>query len=212
MQAQGLRFAPIGETARSNDPPTVDLMRDLAATMETSFTMTRLAALFIAVVCLVMPGLSQARQPELAEAWNGAQIDWRTMQSGVKEASATGKTVVLVFHASWCSACKKYREVFKDPDIVAAARNFVMILVDADKDPAANGAFSPDGTYVPRTLFITSEGDVRPDLVGKTDPEHPHTIDITGPSELLSLLKRGAPASLTPSTPLSKDPGQQASR
>lgn len=174
--------------------------------------MTRFAAFFCAAALLVMPVMTQARSPELADAWNGAEINWRSMQGGVKEANQTGKTVVLVFHASWCSACKKYREVFKDPAIVEAARGYVMILVDVDKDPAVNGAFSPDGTYVPRTLFITPEGDVRPELVGKTDPEHPHTIDITGPGELLSLMKRGQPDGQGTGKPVSRDHNQQASQ
>jgi hypothetical protein len=38
---------------------------------------------------------------------------------------------------------------------------------------------------------------VRTDLVGKTDPEHPHTIDIQKPDELLALLRKAAPASET---------------
>ena len=173
--------------------------------------MNRLAAIVFAAAVFMMPVLAQGRQPELADAWNGAQINWRSMQSGVKESVATGKTVVLVFHASWCSACKKYREVFKDPAVVEAARSYVMILVDADKDPAANGAFSPDGSYVPRTLFITPEGDVRNDLVGKTDAEHPHTIDITGPGELLSLLKRGLPDGHNSGKPVRHSTDQQAS-
>lgn len=177
--------------------------------------MTRLAtAILTALICL-LPVPTRASSPELADAWNGKEINWRTMKSGVKEASATGKTVVLVFHASWCSACKKYREVFKDAAIVDATRNYVMVLVDADKDPTVNSAFSPDGTYVPRTLFISPEGDVRTDLVGRSDSEHPHSIDITGPGELLSLLKRGSSGS-TPDghdqgKPILRDHSQQAS-
>lgn len=172
--------------------------------------MTRVKGLVLAATLFFVPTLTSAGQPELAEAWNGAQIDWRSLKSGVKQSTATGKTVVLVFHASWCSACKKYRQVFKDPGVVEATRNYVMVLVDVDKDPTANGAFSPDGTYVPRTLFITPEGDVRSDLTGKTDPEHPHTIDASGPGELLSLLKRGLPDGHGSGKPVLKDFRQDA--
>jgi protein-disulfide reductase (glutathione) len=172
--------------------------------------MTRLTSILLALALFFMPALSLARPAESADAWNGSQIDWRSMQSGVKEATTTGKTVVLVFHASWCSSCKRYREVFKDPAVVEATRNYVMVLVDVDKEPQVNGAFSPDGTYVPRTLFISPEGDVRKDLIGKTDPEHPHTIDITGPDELLSLLKRGLPDGHEQGKPVHKGTDQQA--
>ncbi len=128
--------------------------------------------------------------PPLAEAWNAPAIAWRDLKAGIPEAVRSGKTAVLVFHASWCTACRTYRAVFRDPDVVDATRDFVMILVDVDTEKMANGAFSPDGTYVPRTIFLTSEGDVRTDLTGKTDPEHPHTIDIHKPDELLALLRR----------------------
>jgi thioredoxin-like negative regulator of GroEL len=140
----------------------------------------------------------------MADVWNGAEINWRDVGAGIKEATQTAKPVIMVFHASWCSACKRYRSVFKDPGVVAAARDFIMILVDVDKYPDVNGGFAPDGTYVPRTIFLDSEGNVRSEFKGKTDPEHPHTIDIDNPAELLSLMEKARPA------PASQ--GQQASQ
>jgi protein-disulfide reductase (glutathione) len=172
--------------------------------------MTRIASVVFAAAALLFAGIASARPPEAADAWNGSEINWRSMRSGVKEATATGKTVVLVMHASWCSSCKRYREVFKDPAVVQATRAYIMVLVDVDKEPEVNGAFAPDGTYVPRTLFVTPEGDVRADLVGKTDPEHPHTIDIAGPGELLSLMVRGMPDGHNSGKPVHKSMDQQA--
>lgn len=149
---------------------------------------------FARVVLMVMlTGLAvpnaQARTPDMADVWNGAEIAWRDIKSGIYEASQTGKIAIMVFHAPWCVACKKYRAVFKDPGVVAASKNFVMILIDADADKMANGAFSPDGTYVPRTIFYSGQGDVLTSFVGK-DPKFPHTIDINDPSELRSLMQR----------------------
>ena len=152
--------------------------------------MFRFLTLLCSLVVALSPLPAMARTPDLADVWNGAEINWRDIASGIKESSKTGKPVVMVFHAPWCPACKKYRAVFKDPGIVEAARNFVMILIDADADKYANGAFSPDGTYVPRTIFLDAGGNVRSEIHGATDPEHPHTIDITGPGELLALMKK----------------------
>lgn len=124
-----------------------------------------------------------------ADLFNGAEINWRDPKSGIYEASKTGRPVIMVFHATWCKACKRYRDVFKNPAIVEAAKDFVMILVDAEQDKEVNGAFAPDGTYVPRTLFIDPEGNVSDQLVGK-DPQYPHTIDIEQPDELLALMNK----------------------
>lgn len=159
----------------------------------------RLAALgLIAGVCAALP--AQARAPHMAELWNGAEIAWREIGPGIREATKTGKPVIMLFHASWCPSCKRYREVWKDPGVVEAARNFVMILVDVDADPEANGAFSPDGTYVPRTLFLDAEGNVLSEYHGK-DPQYPHSLDIDDPRELRALMQRASSERLQAPSP-----------
>lgn len=162
-------------------------------------------ALLCALALLVAsPMAAEAATPAHAEEWNGAEINWRDARSGIYEASKTGRPVIMVFHATWCSVCKRFREVFKNPDIVTASRDFVMILVDADKEKEVNGAFQPDGSYVPRTLFIDSEGNVSDKLVG-SDPQYPHSVDVEKPDELLALMKKArrlydvAPAEPPPS-------------
>ena len=146
----------------------------------------RIFATFLVVLALAASARAAA---PYADLFNGAEINWRDPKSGIYEASKTGQHVIMVFHASWCTACKRYREVFKDAGIVAASKDFVMILVDAEQEKEINGAFAPDGAYVPRTLFIDSDGNVSDTLVGK-DPQYPHTIDIEKPDELLALMNK----------------------
>ena len=146
-------------------------------------------ALLVALCLSFAGGIAFARQPDMADVWNGAEINWRDIRSGIYESSQTGRPVVMVFHAPWCSACKKYRSVFFDKSIVEASKDFVMILIDADSDKRSNGAFSPDGTYVPRTLFLDSDGNVQAQLRGKGDPQYPHSIDINSPQELRTLMQ-----------------------
>jgi thioredoxin-like negative regulator of GroEL len=151
--------------------------------------MTRIVRVLLALLLLATP--AAARTPELAEAWNGAEIAWRDMGSGVKDSIRTGKPALIVFHATWCQICRHFRAVFKDPGIVAASRDLVMILVDVDKQPDINGAFAPDGGYVPRTVFVDSEGNVLEDLKS-ANPKYRYSADVDGPAELLSLMKRAA--------------------
>lgn len=160
----------------------------------------RFAAAVALGVALAIATPAAARAPDAADLWNGPAIAWRDMPTGVREASTSGKRVILLFHASWCTSCKRYREVWKDQRIVDASRNFVMILVDVDKDPDANSGFSPDGTYVPRTLFLNSEGDILSQYRGK-DPEFPHTVNIDSPDELLALMQRAAADTGNPAGP-----------
>ncbi len=72
----------------------------------------------------------------------------------VREATRTGKPVIMLFHASWCPSVQAVPPGLEDAGVVEASRSFVVILVDVDKDPAPTAAFSPDGTCVPRTLFL----------------------------------------------------------
>jgi protein-disulfide reductase (glutathione) len=163
-------------------------------------------SLAVATFLLFAASISaNARTPAHADEWNGAEINWRDARSGIYESSKTGRPVIMVFHATWCSVCKRFRQVFKDPAIVAASRDFVMILVDADKEKEINGAFlQPDGSYVPRTLFIDSNGNVSDKLIG-SDAQYPHSVDVDKPDELLSLMKKArqvfdaAPAAAPPS-------------
>ena len=149
-------------------------------------------ALLAFCVSLAVAGPDRARAVSSiagVENWNSAQIAWRDFPTGVREATSTRKPVLMVFQAVWCTACQKYRKVFSDPSVVEASKDFIMILVDVDKSKDINGAFSPDGTYVPRTLFLDFEGNIQDWLVGK-DPQYPHTVDINKPDELLGLMKK----------------------
>lgn len=148
-------------------------------------SVVRYILLFVFV--LVSPVV--AKVPVGAENWNSSKIDWYDLPTGVRKATVTGKPVVMIFHASWCTACRQYRTLFQHPGIVALAKDFVMILVDADKNKEDNAAFSPDGTYVPRTLFLDYEGNIQSTIRGR-DPKYPHTIDIKDPAELLALMKQ----------------------
>jgi len=102
--------------------------------------------LLIALSLGLVTGLANARQPDMADVWNGAEIKWRDIRSGIYESAQTGRPVIMVFHATWCTACKKYRSVFFDKGVVEASKDFEMILIDADADKVSNGALSPDGT------------------------------------------------------------------
>lgn len=152
----------------------------------------RIAALALAATLAgAVPSLAFAKGLDGADVWNSAEIEWKDFGTGVREATKSGKPVLMLFQATWCTACRKYRTVFKDAGVVAASRGLVMILVDIDKTPEINSGFSPDGTYVPRTIFLDPTGEIRGDLKGR-DPKYPHSIDVADPAELLALMKRAA--------------------
>lgn len=118
------------------------------------------------------------------------EITWESYDAGIARAQAEHKPAIVVFTATWCSQCEAYRSVLADPNVIALSRRFVMIKVDIGERPELNQRYSPDGTYVPRTMFLASDGSHRPDLRSPTRTDYAYFLDTHGPDELLGLMQR----------------------
>ena len=94
------------------------------------------------------------------DEWNGDEIRWLDYDTGLARARAEGKPICLVLHAAWCPHCHTYARVFSDPLVVAESRRLVMIRVDVDRAASVAARYALDGTYVPRTYFLKSDGTV----------------------------------------------------
>uniref|UniRef100_A0A8P4G724 Thioredoxin domain containing 12 (endoplasmic reticulum) n=1 Tax=Dicentrarchus labrax TaxID=13489 RepID=A0A8P4G724_DICLA len=87
----------------------------------------------------------------------GDNIHWRTLDDGKKEAE-------LMFPLYFTSALKpKFAE---SKDISELAHNFVMINLEDEEEPK-DEAFSPDGGYIPRILFLDPSGKVHPEITNR---------------------------------------------
>lgn len=100
------------------------------------------------------------------------RIVWRGLEEGLEEARDAGAPLMLVVHASWCAACKALKPSFSNPEIVDLSRKFVMVNADQDEVPAAL-MYAPDGSYLPRVLFIDpTTGEVNTDLRNTMRGQH----------------------------------------
>ncbi|MCX6359301.1 MAG: thioredoxin family protein, partial [Armatimonadetes bacterium] len=61
-------------------------------------------------------------------------IAWaRNYGAAQKEARRTGKLIMVDFYTDWCTFCKVLdRDVFTDPEVVAASRKFVNVKLNAE--------------------------------------------------------------------------------
>jgi hypothetical protein len=102
--------------------------------------------------------------PVRAHDWNDKNIAWKSLDDGLAEAKKEKKPICLIVYTEWCPHCANYAKVFADPKIVEKSKSFVMIHVDQDKDKVRAKNYAPDGGYIPRTMFLTSDGTIDKDI------------------------------------------------
>jgi thioredoxin-like negative regulator of GroEL len=118
------------------------------------------------------------------DGWNVAQVDWQPYEAGLKKAKDGNKPVCLIFSTTWCPHCKNFSHVFEDPRIVARARDFVMVHLDADAEPTIAAKYQVDGGYIPRTYFLAPDGTLDP-TIHATRPRSMYFYDERDPGSLL---------------------------
>lgn len=77
-------------------------------------------------------------------------FDFLSLETGVQTAIATGKPIMLIIHATYCSACKALiPDIVKSKDAKTLGEEFVVIHSVDGSEPEAD-KIAPDGTYFPR--------------------------------------------------------------
>lgn len=96
--------------------------------------------------------------------WNDAQVQWQPYKEGLAAAKKSKKPVCLIFYTEWCPHCANYSKVFHDAKVVAKSKDFVMIRLDADQNKELGAKYAVDGSYIPRTYFLSPDGVLDADL------------------------------------------------
>ena len=124
-----------------------------------------------------------------AEDWNDKQITWKSYDDGLAEAKKDKRPICLIFYTSWCPHCANYSKVFSDPKVVEKSKAFVMIRLDADKNPDIGKKYSPDGGYIPRTFFLSPNGELDASL-SEARAQYKYFYDEKDPASVLAGMDR----------------------
>ncbi|XP_075217205.1 thioredoxin domain-containing protein 12-like isoform X3 [Lycorma delicatula] len=90
----------------------------------------------------------------------GREISWRFFEMGLAEAKSQNLPIMMIFHKSWCSACKALKpQVAASTEIRDLSKQFIMINVADDEEPH-DAKYAPDGAYIPRILFLRPNGEI----------------------------------------------------
>lgn len=126
--------------------------------------------------------------PAQAASDFNASIGWRGLEAGLGEARINRKPVFMVIHANWCPACRSYSSLFRDTEVISILGNYVPILADADREKGTR-RYRPDGSYIPRSMVLSSEGEHYKDVTGPY--EHRYFLPPDDAGYLLDYLSRG---------------------
>jgi protein-disulfide reductase (glutathione) len=124
-----------------------------------------------------------------AENWNDENIRWLSYDDGLAAAEQQHKPICLIFYTTWCPHCANYAKLFSDPKVVEKSKSFVMIRIDKDKHPELSKKYSPDGEYIPRTYFLSSDGQLQK---GLTEPrvQYKYFYSESDPASILAGMDR----------------------
>jgi len=139
----------------------------------------------LAFLLILAVGLAAA--PVRADdEWNDKGITWQPYDAGLALAKKEKKPVCLIFFAPWSERSASYAKVFHDPAVVAKAKGFVMIRLELGPENAGLAVkYAPDGSYLPRTLFLSPTGELWPDVRGPLD-EYKYFYDVHDPKSVLA--------------------------
>ncbi len=142
------------------------------------------------IAVLMLAALVLATDARAESDWNSA-IGWQTFEAGLVAAKEQKKPVCLVFYTDWCPHCTDYSRVFHDARVVAQSKAFVMVRVNRDQHVELSNRFAPDGNYIPRTLFLGSDGAIAAEIV--TDrPDFKYFYNTKKPESLLAGMEKAA--------------------
>ena len=150
-------------------------------------TRTAFVRFFLGLALLLAWATATARPALAGGDWNDQGIKWRTFDEGLAEAKKTKKPVCLIFYTEWCPHCANYSKVFHDPKVVEKSKQFVMIRIDNDKNQELSKKFAPDGSYIPRTYFLTSAGVLDPDIHAPRE-QYKYFFDERSPDSVLAAM------------------------
>lgn len=126
-----------------------------------------------------------------AADWNYPAIAWRPEAYGLSKMGAERKPGLVVVMATWCPHCREYSGLFSDPEVVALAKRFEMILIEDDTEGSAGSRWKVDGNYFPRTFFVAPDGTI--DQGFKTsNPRYAYFFNASARDELVASLRRAA--------------------
>ena len=124
---------------------------------------------FVAFAAAIV--LSCAKEKEERQAATNA-IPWvLTFSDGLAEARQTDRPMMIDFYTDWCGWCKKLdADTYVNGQVIAAAKDFVSVKVNADVDKETASRYKITG--FPTILFTDAAGTEIHRVIGYRPPQN----------------------------------------
>lgn len=136
--------------------------------------------LFIAVILLTQWPRLRELYLDSTQGEIKSPIAWRhEYDAALRESSEQGKSVLVVFSASWCPPCKVMkRQVWPNAEVAAVVqRKFVPVYVDVDLQNQRDVVQRYQIRSIPTVMIVNSQGEILRKRSGMSLPE---TLDFLG--------------------------------
>ena len=139
----------------------------------------------IAVCLTIMMALAVFWAFPMDSVRSGNQINWYTYDDGMAEARQSGKSIVIYFHADWCTYCvRMQKETFTHDSVIDFMNSIAIALiilivvfgtvvavkVDVDREKKVARSFGVRG--LPATVLLMRNGDQVGPMPGFIPPKN----------------------------------------
>ncbi|XP_003962148.1 anterior gradient 1 [Takifugu rubripes] len=131
-----------------------------------------LRSLLVLVLCVVCASTERQRKkkanpvPSLARGW-GENLEWaKSYEEGLAKMVKSGKPLMVIHHKEDCQFSQALKKVFAaEKSIQKMGKEHFVMLNTVEETWVPN--MTPDGSYVPRILFVDPSMTVRTEIKGK---------------------------------------------
>jgi len=91
-------------------------------------------------------------------------FDFHTLNEALNDSLTSRKPIMIMICQTWCGACTHLKQkIEKNKYVKELAKVFNMVSLMGDDIPS-DAELRPDGSYYPRVLFLSPDGEVQTDI------------------------------------------------
>jgi len=101
------------------------------------------------------------------------EVNWMSYTDALAASKENGKPIMVLFTKTWCGACKNLKSDIKNnlESFVEASGKLNVVNIEEESDEVGFNVelYSKEGSYIPRTFFLDTEGNIDETAIGPNE-------------------------------------------